>query len=168
MFYAKFPIEGVKKIYEHSIANPVFTPTFSQLYEAEYRKDGKDFEETEGHSWPKADEVDNEKIPQQFFLVKDSGAYLMAATVERLPGEEDAEKGRSGYNFVVYCEGCNPSVDDDYWERQQAAFSGDDFSEGLPLEWLKMAIDNAEAVGIDMMIIKVTKNGLELMKGKRA
>ena len=161
-FFANFPIEGVKKIYEHSIANPVFTPAFHQMFEGRYRKDGKDFE-SGGNKWPKADEVDNSKLPAQVAIVKDSGAYLMAQTEKRLPGDVDAEKGKSGYNFVVYCEGCNPSVDEDYWERQQQAFGGDDFGDVIPLEWLKMAIDNAERTGIDMMIIKVTKEGFQLM-----
>jgi len=162
-FYAKFPIQGVKRIYEHSIKNPVYLPTFSELFEAEYRTDGKDFEATEAKRWPTADDVDKTKLRPRFYLVKDSGSYIMAATEKRLPGDDDAEKGQSGYNFVVYCEGCNPHVDDDYYDRQQSVFGGDDFSEGLPLEWLRIAIEHAERTGTDKMVIKVTKNGHELI-----
>jgi hypothetical protein len=49
---------------------------------------------------------------------------------------------------------------------QQSGFGGDDFAEGLPLEWLKIAIENAEKTGVDLMVIKVTENGLELMTGR--
>lgn len=157
VFYAKFPIEGIKKIYEHSIANPVFQPTFSDMYEAKYRKDGKPFKETKKRPWPTADEVDNSKLKPSWLLVKDRGAYAMANTEERLPGEESV-------NFCVYCEGCDPDVNEDYYDRQQAVFGGDDFGQALPLEWLKMAIDNAEACGIDIMIIKVTEEGFELVR----
>lgn len=159
MFHAKFSIEGVKKIYEHSLANPVFTPTFSQLFEGKYRKDGKDFVATDEKKWPTADDVDNSKLPQMFNLVKDQGAYLMAATEKTLPGEKTK-------NFVVYCEGCDPNKDEDWWDFQQRAFGGDDFGEGLPLGWLKLAIENAEECGTDVMIIGVTKDGLELKLAK--
>jgi len=154
-FFAKFPIEGVKKIYEHSIANPVFEPTFSQLFEGRYRKDGKDID-IKAPDCPTADEVDKSKIPRQFKIVKDTGAYILANTEKPLLESESK-------HFVVYCEGCDPNVDEDYWERQQQAFGGSDFTNALPLEWLKMAIDNAERTGIDMMIIKVTKEGFQLM-----
>jgi hypothetical protein len=154
--YAKFDIEGVKKILEHSKKNPIFTPTFSQMFDARYRKDGKDFVETEGKPWPKPEDVDETKTPRQFSLVKDDGIYIMAGTKERLPGEDT-------HNFVVYAEGYDPKKDDDVWMRSREAVGGDDFSEGLPLEWLEMAVANAEASGIDMMIIKVTKTGMELM-----
>jgi len=159
MFYAKFPIEGVKKIYQHSIENPVFDPTFSQMFEGRYRKDGKDIPVGASH-WPKVEEVDKSKLPAQVALVKDGGAYIMAATEKTLPGEKTA-------NFVVYCEGCNPDVDEDYWTTQQRAFGGDDFAEGLPLEWLEIAIENAEKLGIDVMIIKVTKERMELVTGRK-
>jgi len=155
-FYAKFDIEGVKKILEHSKKNPLFTPTFAQMFEASCRKDGKDFKETDEKRWPTADEVDETKVPAQFSFVKDDGIYIMAATKERLPGEDTL-------NFVVYAEGYDPRKDDDVWMRSREAVGGDDFGEGLPLEWLEMAVENAEASGIDMMIIKVTKSGMQLM-----
>ena len=159
MFYAKFPIDGIRKIYEHSLAHPVFTPTFPQLFEGRFRKDGKDVPLDGKHS-PRANEVDASKLPPQFFVVKDRGAYAMAATEATLPGEDTP-------NFVVYAEGFNPNVDEDYWDAQQAVWGGDDFSEGLPLEWLKLAIENAERLKIDHMVIKVNKNSLELVTGKK-
>lgn len=155
-FYAKFDLEGVKKILEHSKKNPIFTPTFAQMFAASCRKDGKDFKETDEKRWPTADEVDESKVPAHFSFVKDDGIYIMAATEERLPGEDTL-------NFVVYAEGYDPRKDDDVWMRSREAVGGDDFSEGLPLEWLEMAVENAEASGIDMMIIKVTKSGMQLM-----
>jgi len=160
MFYAKFPIDGVKKIYEHSIANPVYQPTFSQMFEAKHRKDRKDFDAIGESKWPTADDVDTATLSPSFFIVKDDGAYIMAATEVRLVGDNT-------HNFVVYCEGCNPKIDEEFWETQQREFGGDDFGEGLPLEWLRLAIENAEKLGIDRMIIKVTANNMQLVQGRR-
>ena len=158
MDYARFPIEGVKKIYAHSLANTVFTPAFGQLYEGKYRKDGRDIDVNLEYC-PTADDVDIRKIPPQFFLVKDSGAYLMAATEATLPGEKSA-------NFVVYCDGCNPDLDADYYERARRLFGGDDFAEALPLEWLNRAIDNASALNTPWMVVSVTNKSLRLVTGQ--
>jgi hypothetical protein len=155
-FYAKFDIQGVKKILEHSKKNPVFVPTFSQCYEAKHRKDGRDVEFMCGEKVT-SDDVDPTTLAPSFCLVKDDGAYLMANTKERLAGEKT-------HNFVVYCEGCDPAKDEEVWDFTRQAFGGDDFSEALPLEWLEMAVENAERCGIDLMILKVTEEGIELMK----
>lgn len=159
VFYAKFKINEVEKIYDHSVKHPVYTPSFSEMFEAKHRKDGKDFASSPG-KWPKADDVDVSTLDERCWLVKDRGAYLMAATVERLKGEKE-------HNFVAYCEGCDPDVDEDVFDRCRAVFGGDDFSEVIPLDWLALAIEDAKATGIDCMIIKVTKNNLALVRANR-
>lgn len=154
-FYAKFDISGIKKILAHSKQYPVFTPTFSQLYEGRYRKDGIDVPVSIENK-VSADDVDKTKLPAMFALVKDRGAYVMALTEERLKGEKS-------HNFVVYCEGCDPDKDDDVYDRCRQIFGGDDFSEGLPLEWLEIAVEDAEKSGTGMMIIAVESDNLALV-----
>lgn len=149
----EFPIAGVKRIYEHSMANPLYSPTFGQLYKAEYRKDGKEVS-FDGDVTPTSADVDVSKIPPQFYLVKDRGAYVMAATETPLPVDEEGSA-----NFVVYCEGCNPDVDEDYYETARAIFGGDDFGDPIPLDWMKMAIDSGES----SMRLKVNGEGYELV-----
>jgi hypothetical protein len=156
-FFAKFPIQGVRKIYEHSLENPVFMPNFAQRFQGEYRVDGKDTE-MKGLSTPVLEEVDLKKIPPQFWMIVDEGCCLMAATQKELP-RVDGGKG----SFVVYCEGLNPEVDDDCYERKRNVFGGDDFNQVLPLDWFQRAIENADRTGIDMMIVKVTESSFQLM-----
>lgn len=146
----KFPIDGVKRIYEHSKANPLFSPSFGQMFQAEYRKDGKAV--SFDADMPKSTDVDTSKIPPQFTLVKDQGAYLMAGTEATLAGEKVA-------NFVVYCDGCNPDVDEDYYETAREIFGGDDFGEPLPLEWMQRAIES----GKEYLCLKVTEENIELV-----
>lgn len=155
MYYAKFDIEGVKKIYEHSVANPLFTPSFSQLYDGRYRKDGQDID-VMSSKLATAEDVDIEKIPPHASIVKDDGIYLMAATETRLVGGETK-------NFVVYAEGMDPNKDEDVWDAARNAVGGSDFSESIPLEWLKMAIEDAEHSGTNQMIVQFTEDGMALM-----
>lgn len=58
-------------------------------------------------------------------LVKDHGVYFMAERGERQPS------GRQ--KIIAYAVGCDPEVDafDDWWERANSEFGGDDFGEFL-------------------------------------
>lgn len=130
-----FPIDEVELILMHSLSERRYTPSFAQMFQGEYRKDGKDVS-TDGlpiNEWPKPEDVDTTKVPAQFYLVKDSGAYLMAATEVPL-------KQENGDNYVTYADGCNPKVDEDYYEESRRIFGGDDFAEPLPLGWMIRAV----------------------------
>lgn len=151
----KFPIDGVKRILAHSLANPVFTPSLSQMFEGRYRKDGVDFS-TEGGGWPTADDVDGRTLSPQTYLVKDAGTYLMAATEVVLPG--DATE-----NFVVYAEGMDPNKDSDYYDTSRRIFGGDDFSEVIPLDWLQTAVTHAEKHRQRHMVIRVSASNFTLV-----
>lgn len=157
MNYLLFPIDGVIKILEHSKRNPLFSPTFSQLYDGRYRKDGKDIE-IGADVRVSADDVELTKVEEHFLLVHDDGIYIMAGTEERLKGEEKA-------NFVVHCDGCNPAIDEDWWTTSRQLVGGNDFGEALPLQWLERAVKNAEALEIDRMIIGVQHDSMSLIEG---
>ena len=73
------------------------------------------------------------------WLVKDSGAYLMTATTERLT------KPKSPRAVVVYADGMTP--DDGH-------IGGDDFAVNVPLEWFTDAIKQKHTV----FVITITSN----------
>lgn len=62
-------------------------------------------------------------------LAGDHGVYLMS---NGLPGlMKPAKNGDAPGNIVVYAEGINPDVDEDWWETKRAVFGGDDGVEEL-------------------------------------
>lgn len=81
------------------------------------------------------------------WLVKDSGAYLMTATTERL------KKPNSQRAVVAYAEGMTP--DDGH-------IGGDDFAENMPLAWFTKAIKKKHTV----FIITLTEKSVEFSSHK--
>lgn len=81
----------------------------------------------------------DDKAITHYFIAKDQGAYLGAS--------KGAEPGDS---CIFYFAGCNPEKDADWWENSSYKFGGDDFGEHLDLDWLKKAIERAEAWEADM------------------
>lgn len=136
MAILKFDMEGIKKIYEHSQNEKTFLPTFGQLSEAEYLKEGEIMPEC---GYVNSDKIDFTKIPPAVHLVKDQGTYIMAATVSQLK-PENAEPN-STTNFVVYAQGLNPELDDDWWESSRVVMGGDDCVIDVPLEWIKVTLE---------------------------
>lgn len=159
MKYLLFPIDGVKKILEHSKTFPVFSPSYAEQFDGRYRKDGQDLP-ISFDTKVRPDDVDLTKLPPKFCLVHDAGIYLMAETTEPLKGDKTR-------NFIVHCEGCNPDVDEDYYDTARFLVGGDDFSEHLPLAWLERAVANADKLGIDCMIIGVKEDSFLLIEGVR-
>jgi len=133
MYILKFPIDGVRKIYEHSKDKINFLPSLGDLFEHRYLKEGIKLKEGE---IAKSEHIDDTKVAPRFDLVHDSGIYLMAATKEPLLREGEVATENVIPNFVVYAEGFNPDKDADYYEAARYAVGGDDFSEPLPLEWM--------------------------------
>ncbi|MEN8196752.1 MAG: DUF3085 domain-containing protein [Pseudomonadota bacterium] len=95
------------------------TPTFGQMYDPAFRKDGKAPPEGE---WPSAEDVDPAKLPPGLHLIKDQGIYLTANAAD-LPLGEDSRRPD-----VVYADGFDPdAVDfDDWWDRARDVMGGDD------------------------------------------
>ena len=56
------------------------------------------------------------------WLVHDQGVYLM-------PGIEKGGKAE----YVVYGRGCDPNIDEDWWDTARAKVGGDDFAESVEL-----------------------------------
>ncbi|WP_051504144.1 DUF3085 domain-containing protein [Sphingomonas jaspsi] len=92
---------------------------------------------------PEGQSVYGEPVAPSLMLVKDQGAYLMAPTDPRqLTGE--GEKC-----VVVYAKGCNPGVDDDFYETARSLCGGDDFCEGIALDEIP-GLDTAFEIQIEL------------------
>ena len=74
------------------------------------------------------------------WMVKDNGIYIM-----------NAHK-RKGGNIVVYADGYNPDLNDDWWEDCRDAVGGDDFAEFIPLgiRQLMRIINNKDPLYIEL------------------
>lgn len=120
-----FSLSAVRGLIAHAVASDERTPTFSQLYEPEFRLDGK--HPADDH-FANSSEIDPRSIPRGLLLVKDQGVYLMSNGKR-----EEGEKPE-----VVYAEGLNPAVAefDDWWDSASDICGGDDFVEALPLSSL--------------------------------
>ena len=59
------------------------------------------------------------------WLVHDDGVYLMSSAI--------MAKGQKTAN-LIYAEGCNPNIDEDYYSTASTCVGGDDFADALPLD----------------------------------
>lgn len=96
-------------------------------------------------------------------LVHDQGVYLMS---NGEPGDllDPADEGKAfAPHYVAYAKGCNPKLDEEWWDNGRDLVGGDDFAETL--EWakeIKALLDN----GCDQLIITLSANRITLA-GKR-
>lgn len=82
--------------------------------------------------WPSAKNVERAKIEPRLTLVGDHGVYLI--TNADLPGSPISR------GTVAYAKGCNPSVDEDFYENKQRRFGSNDGTVSFPVSWAEMAI----------------------------
>lgn len=147
-----FNLKDVKELVEHARNSEEHSPTFSQMLDPQYAKDGTP-EMTDEEMFKSGHRhVDYKKIPAGLFLVKDSGIYLMSNGHPGLKLDETRHK-------VVYAKGYNPDTDEDVWEKSRWAVGGDDFSEFIPLEWF----DISEKEGKRTFSIRMTETSMSLV-----
>ncbi|MHB1696538.1 MAG: DUF3085 domain-containing protein [bacterium] len=70
----------------------------------------------------------------KFFLAKDEGVYVGAATEKE--------------NCIFYFRGYDPNKNSDWFVKQQAQFGGDDFSENIPVD----VLDKPGMIKMDIII----------------
>lgn len=83
------------------------------------------------------------EIGPALLLVGDHGVYLMPnASPPLMKDGSIGVEGQIGARYVVYAEGINPDVDefDDWWEKKNTTFGGDDGVEPLPLQAVESAL----------------------------
>lgn len=89
-------------------------------------------------------------------LVHDNGIYLMSNGTPRDIISGDEHTGRS---FCAYAEGCNPDIDEDWWDTSRALVGGDDFGDTLP--WAQDML-NLIQEGYSTIVITFTPKKLTL------
>ena len=157
-----FKIHDVKKLIEELDAASSFSPSTDDLFNPEMYSDGivrdkngrteQEAEKHDGIFWPSEDFIDQSKIKPALILVGDHGVYLI--TNAKMDGSP------SSRGTVAYANGCNPELDDDFYENKRNLFGGDDGSVRIPYDWAKWAIQHKKAFRI-----KLTTNSVELMQG---
>jgi Protein of unknown function (DUF3085) len=99
-------------------------------------------------------------------LVHDQGVYLMSNGRPRDIVDADAtdrkdESINEGRSFVAYATGCDPEIDEDWYDTARALVGGDDFGEWLP--WaldLKALID----AGAKTITLRFTSDSVEIYR----
>lgn len=144
----------VKRLYLHSQASKMHSPTFDQLFDPKMHKGGvlRDKEGNQvkvdstgfpiGNNWPDSDNVDKTNVPAGLWLVGDHGVYLMS---NGTPGDMNLEPGHNekGAHFVAYAKECDPiKMSVDGWHGvKNDVFGEDDGCEFLSLSWFKNVLD---------------------------
>lgn len=118
------------------------------LTKAQCMKQGKPF-------WPDHNQMDKSNLPTTFSLVGDHGVYIMP---NKQWSEEDMKKTPEE-RYVVYAEGGNPNIDDDYYEFKERVFGGDDGSITISDEWIKTAHEN----GDEFLTVELTPSRVTLI-----
>lgn len=151
----KFPAAEVAKLVELSKNAPKRRPVYSQMIDPAFRLDGK-----KGDFNARESDVDQTKIPAGLWLVGDQGVYLMSNAAE----QEKNDKGRLP---VVYAQGLNPDVDEDFYEQKRAMYGGDDGSDFLPVDMFEQVLQGQGGVQPRFVKIKLTTRDISVYGGAR-
>lgn len=73
---------------------------------------------------------------ENFFFAKDQGAYFGQNTGTH--GNEDFK------NIIFYVKGCNPDIDEEWYENARNKFGGDDFGEHFEISVLESLLNSDE------------------------
>jgi hypothetical protein len=136
-----FNLSLVEDLAEKTLKGTSFSPTMDMLFDKKYYhgnvikdKDGKTQEEVEaegGHFWPCQTHIDKTLVEPVLQLVGDQGCYLIS--------NFDNGKSPNESGMIVYADGMNPDIDEDYYELKREKFGGDDGSVTIPIEWVAIA-----------------------------
>ncbi|PSV00318.1 DUF3085 domain-containing protein [Photobacterium kishitanii] len=143
MTNARFDVAKIATLVEELKTATEFRACCSDLYNPELHIGGV-VRDNQGRaksdplfSYPDSGNIDKTKLEPQFWLVKDSGLYLMSNAVK---------KEGSGRSYVVYAAGCDPEQDPDCHENSAAIFGGDDGVITLPVSWYDYAKEKNKRV----------------------
>lgn len=161
MALLKFKMVEVKKLVDELNSATEFSPIFADLYNPELFPNGEPLDKQgrtekealaagERFFTPSSEQMLKDKVKPSLTLVGDQGVYLM--TNASLPGTP------SSRGTVVYAQGCNPELDDDFYENKRDLFGCDDGADTVPVEWFELALDKGKRV----FTIKLTSNSMGL------
>ncbi|WP_166256081.1 DUF3085 domain-containing protein [Marinobacter salicampi] len=145
-----FKMSDVARLAEELNEAPGFSATMDQLFDPEKHEGGvvldaegrtaAQVEEAGGLFWPSAKNIRVDALERCFQLVGDRGVYLI--TNAKFEGDSTpASRGT-----VAYANGCNPEVDEDYYENKVALFGGDDGTVTIPYQWYVLAKEKGKRV----------------------
>jgi len=128
------PGKLVTALLDHSEKCTEHAPTWDQIYNPAFRKDGKAPKEG---VFPNVDDVDKNRIPWGLIIVADQGVYAMSNGEPRLLDRDNESRSK-----IVFAEGINADTDDfdDWWAAKRRVCGGDDQSFFLDGETAKRAI----------------------------
>lgn len=109
-------------------------------------------EKAGGLFWPDSFKLDQSLVKPQLLLVGDEGVYLTTNAYD----PEKVLKSPS----PIYAEGCDPKIDDDWFDRKGTVFGFDDGVVSIPLEWVEIA----KSDGRRTFKIKLTSRSVGLVK----
>lgn len=147
-----FAMKDVGILAEHTRNCAEHSPDIEQLFDKKLWREGIELSEDDVFS-NGGKHIDPSKVPAGFWLVKDSGIYLMS---NGSPGlKENPEDQDSTKQKVFYAKGFDPAKDEDWYDSARYAVGGDDFGIFIPLEWFDIAKRN----GKRRFSIKVSGSG---------
>lgn len=152
-----FKAGEIRRLVEHSKAEPSHSPSYDDLFNPAYHKGGKIVMKD---GWPDNDNLDLSKLPAGLFLVADQGVYLMSNGSPSLLVEEGGTR-----NVVAYAQESDPTSDDEDWyDAKRAIMGGDDSVDTLNLEMFEIPL--AILSDEDVLKIKVTARQISVVMPK--
>lgn len=106
--------------------------------------------------WPDSDKIDKSKLTPKLMIVGDHGVYVMA----NVNNPHLVVDGKRQPNIIAYGVGCNPNIDEDFYERKTQVFGGDDGSISVGLDWY----EKTKAAGKKHMTIQFNKTSIRLIE----
>jgi len=158
MSIISFKIQEVKKLVDELKAAQAYSATTEDLFNPAMYPDGVPRDE-HGRSkqeagelfWPSSNRIDQSKVKPVLMLVGDHGLYLIT--------NAKAEGSPASRGTVIYAAGCNPKLDDDFYENKCELFGDNDGSISLPMEWADWAIQNKKRT----FRVKITRDSISLV-----
>ncbi|MDU4190153.1 MULTISPECIES: DUF3085 domain-containing protein [Aeromonas] len=158
MSIISFKIQEVKKLVDELKAAQAYSVTTEDLFNPAMYPDGVPRDE-HGRSkqeagelfWPSSNRIDQSKVKPVLMLVGDHGLYLIT--------NAKAEGSPASRGTVIYAAGCNPKLDDDFYENKCELFGDNDGSIRLPMEWADWAIQNKKRT----FRVKITRDSISLV-----
>lgn len=147
-----FAMKDIEVLADHTRGCAEHSPDIEQLFDKKLWFEGIELSEDDVFS-NGGKHIDPSKVPAGFWLVKDSGIYLMSngsPSLKASPEDQDSTKQK-----VFYAKGFDPVADEDWYDEALYAVGGDDFGIFLPLAWFDMA----KAKNKRRFSIKVTPSG---------
>ena len=160
-----FNRQAVAVLLRHAKTALEHSPTFSQLYDAEYRKAGKVPDMMSDPS-PTSSDMKPGAVPPGLQLVGDQGVYLMSNGIPNMMADGSVAGPHAvGSRKVVYANEVNPDkLDFDiWWERKRESFGGDDGVEFLRACHFEHAISAARDRGDDTIKLDVTPSTISIV-----